>query len=277
MPELPEVEMVVRTLRPRLVGERISAVETSGLPLRRPIDRKTLERACVGARVEAVRRQGKYWLIDLDNRRSGKHVLLGHLGMTGRLLFADEDEPRAPHTHAIFQLRKGRQLRYVDPRRFGVLRAYAAADAPTSPELAVLGLDPLEPTFTIDYLRDALGASKRDIKAFLMDQSHVAGLGNIYVCEALFRAGISPKKRSDRLVKKAGALHAAIVDSLADGIKNRGTSFSDYVDADGQSGGNQHVLFVYGREKAPCRRCGAALRRIVQAGRSTFFCPRCQK
>jgi formamidopyrimidine-DNA glycosylase len=273
MPELPEVEMVVRTLRPRLVGERISAVETSGLPLRRPIDRKTLERACVGARVEAVRRIGKYWLIDL----SSKHVLLGHLGMTGRLVFSDGDEPRAPHTHAVFRLRKNLELRYVDPRRFGVLRAYAAADAPTSPELAVLGLDPLEPGFTVEYLRDALAASKRDIKAFLMDQSRVAGLGNIYVCEALFRAGIAPKKRSDRLVKQAPALHAAIVASLAEGIANRGTSFSDYVDADGQSGGNQHALFVYGREKAPCRRCGAALRRIVQAGRSTFFCPRCQK
>src|SRR3954470_7522009 len=152
MPELPEVEMVVRTLRPRLVGERISAVETSGLPLRRPIDRKTLERACVGARVEAVRRIGKYWLIDL----SSKHVLLGHLGMTGRLVFAGGDEPRAPHTHAIFRLRKQLELRYVDPRRFGVLRVYAAADAVTSPELAVLGLDPLEPTFTVGYLHDAL-------------------------------------------------------------------------------------------------------------------------
>src|SRR5438874_12083767 len=115
MPELPEVEMVVRTLRPRLVGERIAAVETSGLPLRRPIDRKMLERACVGARVEAVRRVGKYWLIDL----SSQHVLLGHLGMTGRLLFAGAGEPRAPHTHAIFRLNKGLELRYVDPPPFG--------------------------------------------------------------------------------------------------------------------------------------------------------------
>ena len=273
MPELPEVEMVVRTLRPRLVGERISTVETSGLPLRRPIDRKTLERACVGARVEAVRRIGKYWLIDL----SSGHVLLGHLGMTGRLLFADADEPRAPHTHAVFGLKKGRELRYVDPRRFGVLRAYAAADAPGSPELAVLGVDPLDDAFTVGYLAAAMRTSKRDLKAFLMDQSRVAGLGNIYVCEALWRAGLSPKRRTDRAAKQAPALHAAIVGVLADGIKNRGTSFSDYVDADGQSGGNQHALAVYGREKAGCRRCGAALRRIVQAGRSTFFCPRCQR
>ncbi len=269
--------MVVRTLRPRLVGERIRAVETSGLPLRRPIDRKTLERACVGARVDGVRRVGKYWLIDLDNQRSGHYVLVGHLGMSGRLLFADAGEPRPPHTHAVFQLGRGLELRYVDPRRFGVLRAYTDAEAAGSPELAVLGVDPLDAAFTVDYLAAALAASKRDIKAFLMDQSRVAGLGNIYVCEALFRAGIAPKKRSDRLVKRAPALHAAIVAALADGIANRGTSFSDYVDADGQSGGNQHALWVYGRQKAACRRCGAAVRRAVQAGRSTYFCPRCQK
>ena len=273
MPELPEVEMVVRTLRPRLVGERIRAVETSGLPLRAPVDRKALERACVGARVEGVRRIGKYWIVDL----SSKHVVLGHLGMTGRLVFADEDAPRAPHTHAVFHLRKGLELRYVDPRRFGVLRAYAAADAAASPELSVLGVDPLEPAFTVDYLAEALRKSKRDLKAFLMDQSRVAGLGNIYVCEALWRAELSPKRRSDKAWKRAPALHDAIVGVLADGIKNRGTSFSDYVDADGASGGNQHTLAVYGREKAPCRRCGAALRRVVQAGRSTFFCARCQK
>ncbi len=265
--------MVVRTLRPRLVGERIRGVETSGLPLRAPIDRKALERACVGARVEGVRRIGKYWLVDL----SSKSVLLGHLGMTGRLLFADEDAPRAPHTHAIFRLRKGLELRYVDPRRFGVIRAYAAADAPSSPELSVLGVDPLEPAFTVHYLSSALAKSKRDLKAFLMDQSRVAGLGNIYVCEALWRAELSPKRRADRAVKRAAALHDAIVGVLDDSIKNRGTSFSDYVDAEGASGGNQHSLAVYGREKEPCRRDGAALRRIVQAGRSTFFCARCQK
>src|SRR5437588_8048900 len=225
MPELPEVEMVVRTLRPRLVGEHISAVETSGLPLRRPIDRKLLERACVGARVDAVRRVGKYWLIDLDGR-TGKHVLLGHLGMTGRLLFAGAGEPRAPHTHAVFRLAKGLELRYVDPRRFGVLRAYTASEAAASAELAVLGVDPLDAAFTVDYLAASMAASKRDVKAFLMDQSRVAGLGNIYVCEALFRAGIAPKKRSFRVAKKAPALHAAIVAVLADGIANRGTSFS---------------------------------------------------
>ena len=273
MPELPEVEMVVRTLRPRLVGERITAVETSGLPLRRPVDRRRLERAAVGARVDGVRRVGKYWLIELSNA----HVLVGHLGMSGRLLFADAAAPRPPHTHVVFRLRRGLELRYVDPRRFGVLRAYAAAEAAGSPELAVLGVDPLDAAFTAGWLAEALAGSRRDIKAFLMDQSRVAGLGNIYVCEALFRAGIAPTRRSDRLVRRAAALHEAIVAVLAEGIANRGTSFSDYVDAEGQAGGNQRALWVYGRENEACRRCGAPVRRFVQAGRSTFFCRRCQK
>jgi formamidopyrimidine-DNA glycosylase len=273
MPELPEVEMVVRTLRPKLVGERIRAVETSGLPLRRPINRKQLEAACVGARVEAVRRIGKYWLIDL----SSEHVLVGHLGMTGRLVFAADDVPRPPHTHAVFHLERGDELRYVDPRRFGVLSAYAAVDAATSDELSVLGVDPLDRAFTPAYFIAALSKSKRDLKAFLMDQSRVAGLGNIYVCEALFRAGLSPTRRADRAGKKAAALHDAIVAVLKESIKNRGTSFSDYVDADGQQGGNQRALWVYGRENEPCRRCGTRIKRRVQAGRSTFFCPRCQK
>jgi formamidopyrimidine-DNA glycosylase len=274
MPELPEVEIVVRTLRPRLVGERIRAVETSGLPLRRPIDRPTLERACVGARVEAVRRIGKYWLIDL----STEYVLVGHLGMSGRLVFADGKTARPPHTHVIFRLRRDLELRYVDPRRFGVLRAYAQAEAATSPELAVLGVDPLDAAFTVEYLIAALAASKRDLKAFLMDQSRVAGLGNIYVCEALWRAQLSPTRRADTVSRaRAARLHAAIVGVLDDGIANRGTSLSDYVDADGEAGGNQHALAVYGHEGERCGRCGASLRRMVQAGRSTFFCRRCQK
>jgi formamidopyrimidine-DNA glycosylase len=274
MPELPEVEMVVRTLRPRLVGQRIQAVETSGLRLRAPIDRKRLAAACVGARVEAVRRIGKYWLIDL----SSAHVVLGHLGMTGRLVFAPKSEPRPPHTHAVFTLARGVELRYVDPRRFGVLRTYSAAEAPTSPELSVLGVDPLEPAFTVAYFTGALAGSRRDLKAFLMDQSRVAGLGNIYVCEALWRAELSPLRRAETVTRpQAKKLHDAVLGVLADGIANRGTSFSDYVDADGVQGGNQHTLAVYGREGEACHRCGASIKRLVQGGRSTFYCRKCQK
>jgi formamidopyrimidine-DNA glycosylase len=265
--------MVVRTLRPKLVGQRITKVESSGLPLRRPIELRALNRACVGARVEAVRRIGKYWLIDLSN----DHVLVGHLGMTGRLLFATAKEPREPHTHAVFALGRGVELRYVDPRRFGVLRAYTKAEAPGSPELSVLGLDPLEPGFTIDHLQTMLDESRRDLKAFLMDQGRIAGLGNIYVCEALFHARLSPTRIANSVGRVRGKkLHAAIIKVLEAGIANRGTSFSDYVDADGNQGGNQHALWVYGREGELCRRCGARIKRLTQAGRSTFYCARCQ-
>jgi formamidopyrimidine-DNA glycosylase len=139
-------------------------------------------------------------------------------------------------------------------------------------------MDPLEPGFTVAHLQSMLDVSRRDLKAFLMDQGRIAGLGNIYVCEALFHAGLSPTRRADSVGPARGKkLHAAIIRVLRAGIENRGTSFSDYVDADGNKGGNQHALWVYGREGEPCRECGARIKRLVQAGRSTFFCARCQK
>ena len=200
MPELPEVEMVVRTLRPRLVGERISGVETSGLPLRRPIDRKRLERACVGARVESVRRVGKYLahrsVVEARAARPPRHDRAAALRRRGRAARAAHARDFSPAKGARAALRRSaplRRLARVRRRRGGdVARA-----APCSASIRST------PAFTVDYLAKTLAASKRDIKAFLMDQSRIAGLGNIYVCEALFRAGISPKKRSDRLAKKA--------------------------------------------------------------------------
>jgi formamidopyrimidine-DNA glycosylase len=277
MPELPEVETIVRSLRPRLVGQRVVAVETSGLALRRPIDLAQLRAACVGARVEAVRRYGKYWLIDFAKART-QQVLLGHLGMSGRLVFAQKGGVRAPHTHAVFHLSGGHELRYIDPRRFGVLRVYTREELARAPELAVLGIDPFSAAFTAGRLYELLRAAHRELKGFLMDQSRVAGLGNIYVCEALYLARLSPRRRADH-VSVAGAtrLHAAIGTVLKSAIRNRGTSISDYVDADGDTGDNQHALYVYGRAGEPCRRCRAPIRCFVQAGRSTYYCPRCQK
>jgi formamidopyrimidine-DNA glycosylase len=273
MPELPEVEMVARTLRPRLVGRRLVAVSTSGLPLRRPIDRRRLEAAC-GAAVQAVRRIGKYLLVDL----SSSEVLLTHLGMSGRWLFAATSEPRAPHTHVVFRLDDGGELRYVDHRRFGVLQVYRSDEVRASPELAELGLDPLEPGFTVEYLTAQLRATHRDVKGFLLDQTRIAGIGNIYASEALHHAAIGPRRRTTQLgAARIARLHAAIVAVLERGIANRGTSFSDYVDADGASGGNQHQLAVYGKEGEPCPRCSAKIKRLVQSARSTFYCPRCQR
>jgi formamidopyrimidine-DNA glycosylase len=274
MPELPEVESVARSLRPRLVGKRVLAVESSGLKLRQPIDLPKLRAACEGARVTSVRRVGKYLLVEF----SSESVLVAHLGMSGRLVFAASDEPKRPHTHARFALEGGLDLRYVDPRRFGVLAIYGAGELAASPELSVLGVDPLEAGFTIDYLHQALAGARRDLKGFLLDQTRIAGLGNIYACEAMFHAGLGPRRRTNRLGRdRAARLHAAIRKVLELGIANRGTSFSDYVDADGELGSNQDALVVYGRDGERCRTCKTLIKRVVQGARSTFYCPRCQR
>jgi formamidopyrimidine-DNA glycosylase len=270
MPELPEVEMVARTLRPRLVGRRVVGVETSGKKLRRPIDLRALR----GTTAESVERIGKYLLM----RFSTEKTLIAHLGMSGRFLFARPEAPRPSHTHAVLALDDGLELRYVDYRRFGVLRVYASGRVHRSPELANLGVDPLEPAFTVEYLAVQLAATHRDVKTFLLDQTRIAGVGNIYACEALYLAGIAPRRRTHALgAARAARLHAAIRETLQAGIANRGTSFSDYVDAEGVTGENQNALHVYGREHEACRRCGRTIRRLVQGGRSTFWCPGCQK
>ena len=285
MPELPEVETVARSLRPRLVGRTVLRVETSGKSLRRPIDAPALRRAVVGARIDAIDRVGKYLLL----RLSRGHALIAHLGMSGQLLFVPGARAgdRLAHTHVVFHLGSddgggdavgGDQLRYVDPRRFGVLVPYADGDLARAPELSVLGPDPLSDAFTAAYFTAEARTSRRDVKQFLLDQRRVAGLGNIYVAEALHRAGISPRRRADTLGSaRAQKLHAAIREILLRSVELRGTSLRDYVDADGKSGGNQHHLAVYGREGKPCPVCGTPIRRIVQGARSTFHCPRCQR
>lgn len=274
MPELPEVETVARSLRPKLVGRTIAGVWTSGLPLRRPVDAAALARAASGARVDSIDRTGKYLLV----RLSLGDVLVVHLGMSGQLLYVRAAEPRAPHTHMVLDLGGGDELRFVDPRRFGVIATAKAASVHTIDELAALGPDPLSADFTVEYLARQAASARRASKEFLLDQTRVAGLGNIYAAEALFVAGISPRRRADRLgPARIARLHAAVVDVLRRGVENRGTSLRDYVDADGAAGANQHHLHVYGREGAPCRTCGTTIRRLVQGARSTFYCPRCQR
>lgn len=274
MPELPEVETVRRSLEPALFEGSIVAVETSTLALRRrAIPRELLRRALTGARFTATRRHGKYLMLDTS---AGATVLV-HLGMAGRLLLVDGAAPAAPHTHVTVRLSSGRALAYVDPRRFGIVRLYPTPALWTTEELADLGPDPLDEAFVEGGFAAALGRTRRDLKAALMDQRLVAGLGNIYVSEALFAAGLSPRRRAHRTRPgERAALYAAIREVLRRGVQNRGTSFSDYVDADGRKGDNQRALAVYGREGEPCRRCGAVVRRLVQAGRATYFCPRCQ-
>jgi len=270
MPELPEVETVVRTLRPDIVGRRIAAVWTSGKPLRlaRKLDTKKLQSG-VGATIASVRRKGKYILVDLDR---GGGVLI-HLGMTGRLRLQDASEERAKHTHVIWSLPGNREMRFVDPRRFGWVEA--AADVETLPEVRKLGPDPLA-ELDVKQLEALLAQSRAPIKSFLLDQQRIAGLGNIYVCEALFRAGVHPRSEARRARKKAAPLLDAIRTTLEIGIANCGTTFRDFVNSTGEPGRNIKALLVYGREDEVCTVCRQKVRRQVDSGRSTFYCGRCQ-
>jgi len=277
MPELPEVETVVRSLAPRLEGRRIVDVWGSGLPLRlaRPVDLRHVSALCLRRRFRAVRRRGKYILLELGKvSDGGDQGLSVHLGMTGRLRLQPAREPRAPHTHVVWTLDRGDELRFVDPRRFG---SVSPADSLAAlPELAQLGPDPLSELDERE-LGARLDGVRAPIKAFLLDQRRVAGLGNIYVCEALHRARIHPSTPASRARGRAAALLAGIRGALESGIANRGTTLRDFVDSNGEAGENLASLLVYGREGAPCRTCGARVRRRVDAARSTFFCPGCQK
>jgi formamidopyrimidine-DNA glycosylase len=198
--------------------------------------------------------------------------------MSGRLQVVGKDEERALHTHVVWTLADGRELRYVDARRFGTIVVVDRGRELRFDELANLGIDPLGPAHTKEALAALAKQAKRSAKAFLLDQSKIAGLGNIYVCEALYEAGIHPHARVSKLSNpRIGKLHKAIVSVLERGIRNRGTTFRDYTDAQGKSGNNQQTLRVYGREGLPChRRDGGTVRRVSTQGRGTFFCPRCQ-
>ena len=279
MPELPEVETIVRGLRPTLRGRAITAVWGSGFALRlaRAVDLRGLRRVSVGRVVTDVRRRGKY--IALATAAAGRGAADGsgiciHLGMTGRLRVQPASAARAPHTHVVFTLDHGDELRFVDARRFG----WVAPGAPLGalPVLAALGPDPLS-ELDADGLARALDRVRAPIKAFLLDQTRVAGLGNIYVCEALFGAGIHPTTPAGRARRRAAALFAAIRATLEGGIARRGTTLRDYVDADGFAGDNASALRVYGRAGEACLTCGTAIRRRVDSARSTFYCPSCQK
>ncbi len=266
MPELPEVETIRRDLARRLKGVRVRSLWTSGLPLRlnRPLDVPAIEAVSVGRTFDALERVGKHLIL-----RTSAGAIIVHLGMSGRLHVVMGDAARPPHTHVVWHLEDGRELRFIDPRRFGMV---AAGDAPTS------GIEPLGRDLDDQALGAMLDGSRRAIKAFLLDQSKIAGLGNIYVCEALFLAGIHPVARAGRVTgARVGALRTSIVEVLRRGIENRGTTLRDYSDGAGRKGRNQHRLHVYGREGEPCTRCASPVKRRVDQGRSTFFCARCQK
>jgi formamidopyrimidine-DNA glycosylase len=274
MPELPEVETVRRGLERHLVGRRILRLDLRETRLRTPLRARDLEPRLVGRRIEALERRGKYLVV----RLAGDEALVVHLGMTGSLTVAAAPAaPLPPHTHVRLGLEGGAELRFADPRRFGMFYVLAAAELGGDRRLASLGPEPLGPDFAPAYLVQRARGVRKPIKNFLMDASVVAGLGNIYVTEALWEAGIHPRSRAGRLrPARWERLHAAVRRVLEAALQAGGTTLQDYRNAEGDLGSFQVQLEVYDREGEPCRRCGRPIRRIVQAGRSTFYCPGCQ-
>ena len=272
MPELPEVETVRKTLLP-ILGAKIRGawVGAKGLHMGRRPPRAAIGKL-VGATFTALRRHGKYLLLDTDTPRT----LLVHLGMTGRLRLHKKGEPRAPHTHVVLDLGE-RELRYVDARRFGQVDVVETAREREHVGLAVLGPDPITHGIDAEVLYAAARRKKATLKAFVLDQGVIAGMGNIYASEALWLARLRPTRRANKLTREATArLAQACRDVLHDALENNGTSLRDFVDADGAEGSNWDYLNVYDRAGQPCKRCKSPIKRIVLQGRATYFCPTCQ-
>jgi formamidopyrimidine-DNA glycosylase len=272
VPELPEVETVRRTLEP-VIGATITSVWDSGfgLHMNRKPPRKKL-RALVGAKITGLRRIGKYILIDTTAPQS----IIAHLGMTGRLRIHAAGDPRATHTHVVFGL-GARELRFVDARRFGQIDVVTRGAERSHPSLKILGPDPLTEGIDANALRQLARKRKSSLKAFVLDQGVIAGVGNIYASEALWRARLRPTKRANRTsAAQIASLVDAVREVLERALVNNGTSLRDFVDADGESGDNAEYLWVYGRRGEPCRRCKARIKRSVLQGRATYYCPTCQ-
>jgi len=294
MPELPEVETVRMGLAPVLVGNRFASVEQRRKDLRFPLPANFAQRLS-GRTVEALDRRAKYLLARLDDGE----VLVMHLGMTGRFSIDRangehiepgefyQDAPIAPsHEHIVFHMGDGAAVRYVDARRFGYMDLIRGSGLDQHALFKRLGIEPLSDAFTPEWLAGRLKGKATSIKAALLDQRLIAGIGNIYASEALYRAKISPRRRAGTLATKTGeppaktaALVQGIKSVLGEAIEAGGSSLRDYARTDGTLGEFQHRFKVYDREGRPCptKSCGGKVRRIVQGGRSTFYCPTCQK
>lgn len=271
MPELPEVETTRRGIAPLVVGRRIAGVVIYDRRLRWPIP-ASLSKRIAGLEISAVDRRSKYLLF-----RFASGTMLLHLGMTGSLRAYTHAPPRRTHDHVDLVLDSGVTLRYHDPRRFGAM-LWLTHPAEAHPLLASLGPEPFAADFDAGYLWNATRRRTAAIKLVLMDNHVVAGVGNIYANEALFRAGIRPTRAADRVaLTRYGRLVREVRATLADAIAKGGSTLRDYVDSRGEPGYFQLDYFVYGREGLPCRVCGAAIRQVRLGGRATSFCPRCQR
>jgi formamidopyrimidine-DNA glycosylase len=294
MPELPEVEIVRRGLEPVMLGQSIALVDQRRPDLRFPFPANFAARL-EGQSITAVKRRAKYLVIDL----SGDEALVIHLGMSGRLTVERPSGKPMPnvgdyvyatggtskHDHVVFTMGHDDTITYNDPRRFGFMLLMAKSELDRHPLFAKLGVEPLGMALTVDYLASRAADRRVDLKAFLLDQHVIAGLGNIYVCEALHRAGLSPKRQAQTLAgrtaptrRRTAQLQSTIQAVLEQAIVAGGSSLRDYRHADGTRGEFQNAFTVYGRAGQPCTKvgCGGTITRITQAQRSTYYCPDCQ-
>ncbi|MCA0930555.1 bifunctional DNA-formamidopyrimidine glycosylase/DNA-(apurinic or apyrimidinic site) lyase [Ruegeria profundi] len=283
MPELPEVETVRRGLSPAMEGVVIERADVNRPDLRWPFPDRMAERL-TGQRVDRLRRRSKYILADLN---SGETLLI-HLGMSGRMTvsgdplgqFALKHPMAQKHDHVVFHMANGARVTFNDPRRFGAMDLLPTVTADEHKLLSVLGPEPLGNDFHEQHLIESFKGKNTPVKSALLDQGIVAGLGNIYVCEALYRAGVSPRRKAGQIsAARVASLVPIIRQVLQDAIEAGGSSLRDFRQADGELGYFQHRFDVYGREGQPCRTdgCGAVIRRITQSGRSSFYCAQCQR
>ena len=284
MPELPEVEHVVRSLRRAVLGRTIVAAEIHLPKLVAPTSRSAFNRRVKNSRIQAVSRRGKFILIELDklDGDGGKasQVLVVHLRMTGKFLLLTPDDALPKHAHAVFYLDDERRLVFNDQRQFGVMRLVAASRVPQTKGIEQLAPEPFSEDFNVDYLKQTLARSRRTLKTLLLDQTRILGLGNIYASEALFRAGINPFVVACELSsRRVPRLHQGIRDVLRAAISGNSSRRLNLESPKGFSYGEAFgkVWQVYDREGQACYRCGTPIRRLNHAGRSTYWCPKCQR
>lgn len=276
MPELPEVEHVVRALRRAILGREIVANEIRLPKLISPSSPSAFKRKLKNSTIQGVNRRGKFILIELDSNR----VLVVHLRMTGKFLILTPDDPLPPHAHAIFYLDDERRLVFRDQRQFGVMKLIARSRLSRMRGISELAPEPFSDDFSVAYLKETLARSRRTLKTLLLDQTRVLGLGNIYAAEALFRSRVNPFKTASELSpRRVGRLHQAIRDVLRAAVSGSSASRINLENPNGFSYGEAfgRVWQVYEREGKACFRCGTMIRRMLHGGRSTYWCPRCQR
>ncbi|WP_372010518.1 DNA-formamidopyrimidine glycosylase [Paenibacillus chitinolyticus] len=273
MPELPEVETVRRTLSRLVVGKTIREVEVRlKRIIQKPEEPELFADLLEGQTIQGMSRRGKFLRFLLDDG-----VLVSHLRMEGRYGLYEGSDEVEPHTHVIFRFTDGTELRYRDVRQFGTMHLFAGEEDLTSKPLHKLGIEPLDESFTFDAFRQAIGKRSTKIKPLLLNQAYIVGLGNIYVDEALFLAGIHPEREAASLTRlELQKLHEAIVHTLKSSVEAGGSSIKSYVNGQGESGNFQHSLNIYGRNGKPCVTCGSLIEKTVVGGRGTHFCLKCQ-